>query len=91
MSAHPEQVRDHLRKLQLEMCSALAEADGEGTFFEDLVETEMGGMSAPNVLEDGRHIERAGINFTHSIGTKLPAAATVNRPALVGRGFQAVS
>ena len=91
MSGQPKQVRDHLRNLQGKICSVLAEADGEGSFVEDLIETELGGISAPRVLENGLYIERAGVNFTHSIGSKLPAAATVSRPALVGRGFQAVS
>ncbi len=91
MSANPHQVRDHLRNLQAEICSALAHADGQGVFAEDLLETEFGGISAPRVLENGVHIERAGVNFTHSIGSKLPAAATLKRPALAGRGFEAVS
>ena len=91
MSAQPGQVREFLRLLQEEICEALEQADGEARFEEDAQHTEAGGLSAPRVLADGLHIERAGVNFTHSVGDKLPAAATVRRPELAGRGFQAVS
>jgi len=91
MSANPSAVRAHLQGLQNTICSALEAADGTARFIEDSVETELGGLSAPRVLSDGVHIERAGVNFTHSVGDMLPAAATARRPELAGRGFQAVS
>ena len=91
MSAQPGQVREFLRLLQEEICEALEQADGEARIEEDAQHTYAGGLSAPRVLADGLHIERAGVNFTHSVGDKLPAAATVRRPELAGRGFQAVS
>ena len=91
MPVQPEQVRNYLHELQSEICAALEESDGKAKFKEDRIETELGGVSAPRVLENGQHIERAGVNFTHSIGAKLPAAATAGRPALAGHGFQAVS
>jgi coproporphyrinogen III oxidase len=91
MSAQPQQVRNYLRELQHTICDALEAADGSGRFIEDRIETEEGGVSAPRVLEGGTHIERSGVNFTHSVGAQLPAAATARRPELAGRGFQAVS
>ena len=91
MSAHPGQVREFLRTLQAEICHALEQIDGEARFEEDARQTEGGGLSAPRVLADGAVIERAGVNFTHSVGDQLPSAATVRRPELAGRGFQAVS
>ena len=91
MSAHPGQVREFLRALQSEICHALEQIDGESRFEEDARQTEGGGLSAPRVLADGAVIERAGVNFTHSVGDQLPSAATVRRPELAGRGFQAVS
>jgi len=91
MSAQPKQVRNYLRELQHTICAALEAADGEGRFVEDRIDTEEGGVSAPRVLEGGAHIERSGVNFTHSVGSQLPAAATARRPELAGRGFQAIS
>ena len=91
MSANPTAVRTYLRTLQNTICAALESADGSARFIEDPVETDGGGLSAPRVLADGSHLERAGVNFTHSVGDDLPAAATARRPELAGRGFQAVS
>ena len=36
-------------------------------------------------------IERAAVNFTHTEGARMPAAATERRPELAGRHYQAVS
>ncbi len=91
MSAQPQQVRKYLRELQRTICAALETADGDAQFVEDRIETEGGGVSAPRVLEGGAHIERSGVNFTHSVGAELPAAATARRPELAGRGFEAIS
>ena len=84
MSANPIAVRTYLRRLQNTICAALESADGSARFIEDPVETEGGGLSAPRVLADGAHLERAGVNFTHSVGDVLPAAATARRPELAG-------
>ena len=91
MSAQPGQVREFLRSLQEKICCELERVDGKARFKEDAQHTEGGGLSAPRVLADGANIERAGVNFTHSVGDELPSAATVRRPDLAGRGFQAVS
>jgi coproporphyrinogen III oxidase len=91
MSAQPQQVRNYLRELQGAICASLEAADGKAQFVEDRIETEEGGVSAPRVLEGGAHIERSGVNFTHSVGAQLPAAATARRPELAGRAFQAIS
>jgi len=91
MSGHPGQVREFLRNLQISVCADLESCDGSARFVEDAEETSGGGLSAPRILADGAHIERAGINFTHSVGDRLPTAATTRRPELAGRAFQAVS
>jgi coproporphyrinogen III oxidase len=91
MSSQPNQVREFLNGLQTGIVRALETADGVATFVDDDVETEQGGVSAPRVMAGGKHIERAGVNFTHSVGTELPPAATARRPDLAGRAFQAVS
>lgn len=43
------------------------------------------------MLSDGRVFERAAVNFTHTTGSKMPAAATERRPELAGRDYHAVS
>ena len=91
MSVDPTEIRVLLRALQSSICASLEAVDGRARFVEDPIESDNGGLSAPRVLAEGAHIERAGVNFTHSLGDKLPSAATVRRPELAGRAFQAVS
>ena len=91
MVVRPSQMHELLRTLQSSICAALEDVDGLGTFVEDPVHGPGGALSAPRVLAGGRHIERAGVNFTHSVGASLPSAATTQRPELAGRGFEAVS
>ena len=91
MPANMEHVREFLVDLQDRICAALESQDGHARFVEDLIRTDRGGVSAPRVMSGGTYIERAGVNFTHSLGDSLPAAATARRPELAGRGFQAVS
>ena len=50
-----------------------------------------GALSRPRVLEDGGEIEKAAVQFTHSLGASLPPAATERNPQLAGQGFQAVA
>lgn len=91
MSVDPTEIRALLRTLQSSICASLEAVDGSARFVEDPIESDNGGLSAPRVLAEGEHIERAGVNFTHSLGDRLPSAATVRRPELAGRAFQAVS
>ena len=41
------------------------------------------------VLEGGETFEKAGVNFSHVNGTRLPPSATAGRPELAGRPFHA--
>ena len=83
--------KDHLLELQDRICHALEEADGEASFQRDVLVNERGGMARPRVLSDGPVVERAAVNFSHTVGQTLPEAATRRRPELVGAAFQAVS
>jgi coproporphyrinogen III oxidase len=91
MLAETKQVRDFLIDLQARICSALEAEDGSASFVSDPIHSDAGGLSNPHVLAEGACIERAGVNFTHSVGDSLPQAATLRRPELSGRSFQAVS
>ena len=42
------------------------------------------------VLADGAVFEKAGVNFSHVFGERMPPSATAHRPELAGRSFQAM-
>ncbi|MEL6347843.1 MAG: oxygen-dependent coproporphyrinogen oxidase [Myxococcota bacterium] len=90
-SPDPQAVHTYLAALQQQICSALEDVDGEARFIEDPAEYPNRGVSWPRILEGGRHIEKAAVNFTHARGDRLPPAATARKPELAGRGFEAVS
>ncbi len=93
MSTQPamEPVRDYFMELQERICAALEAEDGEARFRIEEIPSETGGLSRPRVLADGPVIEKAAVQFTHSIGPTLPPAATERNPQLAGRGFQATA
>lgn len=84
-------VRTYLLDLQEQICVALEKLDGKGRFEADPVEFEGGGESRPRVLTEGAVFEKGAVNFSHSVGDRLPPAAVASRPELAGRGFRAVS
>jgi len=47
-----------------------------------------GGGGESRVLEEGGVFERAGVNFSHVCGDRLPPSASASRPQLSGRGFE---
>ncbi len=47
-----------------------------------------GGSGLSCILEDGTVFERAGVNFSHVKGARLPPAASASRPQLGGRSFE---
>lgn len=83
-------VKNYLLQLQDQICSALENEDGKETFHEDKWQHQSGGGGRSRVLASGDVFEQAGVNFSHVIGDELPKAATVRRPELVGRRFQAM-
>ena len=84
-------LREFLLGLQDRICAGLEGVDGSARFREDRHEREGGGLSSPRVIEDGPVIERAAVNFSHTISDRLPAAASARRPELAGRAYQALS
>ncbi len=87
----PEPVRAYLLDLQDRICDALESADASQRFREDRFERDDGGFSRPRVLSDGAVLERAAVSLSHTLGTRLPPAATERRPDLVGGSYEAVS
>ncbi len=84
------QVKTYLLDLQSRICEALEQVDGQGLFIKDSWEREEGGGGLSCVLENGQHIEKGGVNFSHVFGDNLPPSASVLRPELAGRSFQAL-
>ena len=86
-----ERVRVYLADLQDEICAALELEEGRAVFDRREIEREGGGLSRPRVLSDGEVIESAAVQFSHTVGKRLPPAATERRPDLEGGSYQAVS
>ena len=84
-------VQEYLASLQDTICDAIEAEDGEAKFDRREIEREGGGRSRPRVLSDGPVVERAAVNYTHTLGKRLPPAATERRPELTGGSYEAVS
>jgi coproporphyrinogen III oxidase len=85
-------VEAFLLEFQERACRALeAEEEREARFREDRIEGEGGSVARPRVLCDGPVLERAAVNFSHTVGRSLPAAATARRPELSGASYDAIS
>jgi len=87
-------VRDYLTDLQDRIVAGL-EGQEDGTRFthDDWKRPpgdHLNGEGRGRILEDGATFERAGINFSHVTGNKLPPSATAHRPDLAGGSFEAM-
>ena len=83
-------VRSYLLGLQDGICHALEAEDGQTTFQQDQWERHEGGGGRSRVMADGGVFEKAGVGFSHVMGSKLPQSATAARPELAGRSWQAM-
>ena len=83
-------VESYLKDLQDTICTALEQEDGWETFREDTWTREEGGGGRTRVLDRGRYVEKAGVNFSHVHGDRLPPSATATRPELTDRSFRAM-
>jgi coproporphyrinogen III oxidase len=85
-----EPVKQYLMQLQDTICQTISDLDGRETFAEDLWDHVSGGGGRTRVICNGDVFEKGGVNFSHVRGAQLPKAATVQRPELAGRSFQAL-
>lgn len=92
MSEEPDApaVKVYLMELQDRITQVLAAEEGGAGFVEDAWERPGGGGGRTRVLRGGELFEQGGINFSHVFGASLPPSATVRRPELAGRAFQAM-
>jgi len=49
-----------------------------------------GGGGISRLIEEGRVLERGGVNFSHVLGSQLPPSASAHRPELAGRRWEAM-
>jgi coproporphyrinogen III oxidase len=83
-------VKNYLHHLQSRICAVLEIEDGLAKFSEDIWHHGEGGGGRTRFIENSDVIEKAGVNFSHVLGQRLPPAATAKRPDLTDRQFQAM-
>ena len=77
--------------LQDRICAELEAVEPAARFSGEEIRDANGSRSRPRVLSGGEQIDKAAVNFSNSLGSQLPSAATERRPELAGRSFEAVS
>jgi coproporphyrinogen III oxidase len=82
-------IYNYLQKLQVKIVEAVELVDGK-TFLQDSWQRPEGGGGNSCLLEEGNVFERAGVGFSHVLGTKLPPAASVAHPEAAGRPWEAM-
>ncbi len=77
----------YFTQLQSRIVARLEALDGH-VFRRDVWTRPEGGGGDSRLLEQGAVFERAGVNFSHVRGERLPPSASANRPQLGGRAFE---
>jgi coproporphyrinogen III oxidase len=81
--------RDYFVGLQSSIVLRLEAIDGMSFRRDEWTRAEGGGGIA-RVIEEGQVLERGGVNFSHVKGARLPPSATVARPGIAGRAWEAM-
>ena len=89
MPSAADSVRAYLLDLQSRIVAKMEALDG-GKFLRDEWKRDEGGGGISRILEDGKLLERAGVGFSDVTGTKLPPSATVHRPHIAGKPWEAM-
>ena len=82
-------VKGYLLGLQARIVDTLASLDGQ-SFRRDEWQRPEGGGGITRLIEEGGVFERGGVNFSHVLGRQLPPSASVHRPELAGRAWEAM-
>jgi coproporphyrinogen III oxidase len=82
-------IKTYLLDLQSRIVSAMEAEDGQPFRSDSWVRPE-GGGGMSRVIEAGNLLERGGVNFSHVMGQTLPPSATLHRPELAGRHWEAM-
>ena len=81
--------RAYFLALQTRIVAALEAVEGQ-PFRRDEWTRPEGGGGVSRLLEDGKVLERGGVNFSHVTGRELPLSATASRPGIAGRAWEAM-
>ena len=84
-----EAVKDYFVKLQMDILNAIEIVDGNN-FLVDSWQRSEGGGGTTCILENGKLFERAGIGFSHVLGSQLPKSATDAHPEITNSKWQAM-
>jgi coproporphyrinogen III oxidase len=82
-----EKVKQFMLQLQDNICEALEQLDGSGTFKEDAWEREEGGGGRSRVMREGTVFEQGGVNFSEIWGDQLPPSILTQRPEAAGHSY----
>jgi coproporphyrinogen III oxidase len=85
-----EPIAQYLAELQERICTALELEENHTPFQRDRWDHAEGGGGVSRVLQAGAVLEKAGVNFSHVRGRRLPPSITARRPELQGRSFHAL-
>jgi coproporphyrinogen III oxidase len=81
--------RDYFVDLQSRIVAGLEDIEG-APFRRDEWTRPEGGGGIARLIEEGRVLERGGVNFSHVRGERLPPSATASRPGIAGRAWEAM-
>ncbi len=84
-----DQIKSYFLNLQELIVSRMEGLDGK-PFRRDAWERSDGGGGISRLVEEGNVLERAGVNFSHVMGSQLPPSASAHRPELAGRQWEAM-
>lgn len=84
------QIKHYLLNLQSNISNFVRQIDPACRYTEDVWAHGEGGGGNSQVFDQGSVFEKAGVNFSHVHGRRLPAAATVKRPEIADASFQAL-
>jgi coproporphyrinogen III oxidase len=82
-------VLNYLQNLQSKIVEAVELVDGKN-FLQDSWQRPEGGGGTSCLLEEGHVFERAGVGFSHVLGSKLPPSASAAHPEAAGRPWEAM-
>ena len=85
-----DEIKTYLLDLQNRICKSIEQEDGLALFHEDAWTHKEGGGGKTRIIQNGKVIEKGGVNFSHIQGLQLPPAATAKRPELANALFQAM-
>lgn len=82
-------VKEYFTSLQKTICDQLEQEDSVASFMCDNWQSA-NAIGSTRVMCDGKHLEKAAVNFSHVSGSKLPPTASARYPELAGAAFQAM-